>query len=380
MAPDPRPRYARQSLLPEVGAAGQARLRAASVLLVGMGGLGVPVATYLAAAGVGRLRLVDPDVVDETNLHRQPLYATSDVGRRKVDVAAERLRALNPDVEIEAVPQWLEASTALEHIQTCDLVADGTDTFAARYLVNDACVIGGRPNVFASVNRFDGMASVFNASRSDGARGPCYRCLFPEPPPAGSVPSCAEGGVLGVLPGLLGLVQATEALKLLLGIGDSLAGRLLRVDALGASFQTLVVERDPACPVCGDAPTILSPSDTAAACGTPPMSSVPEITVHEYKALRDGSEPPFLLDVRQPEEYEQANLDGALIPLGELADRIGELDGHRADAQIVVQCRSGGRSAKAVELLQAHGFTNVVNLQGGILGWAKEIDPSLPAT
>lgn len=373
-------RYSRQLILPEIGLGGQQRLRSASVLIVGMGGLGVPVAMYLAAAGIGRLRLVDDDRVDETNLHRQPLYATSDVGRFKVDVAAERLRAQNPHVTVEIVRERLSAVNALEHVRSADVVADGTDTFTTRYLVNDACVLADRPNAFASVNRFDGQASVFNGTLSDGTGGPCYRCLFPEPPPAGSVPSCAEGGVLGVLPGMLGLVQATEALKLVLGIGATLAGRLLRIDALGATFQTLRVARDPACPACGDAPTLCSLSDSAASCSVPPMSSVPEISVHQYQTLRDGGSPPFLLDVRQPEEYEQANLDGALIPLGELAERIDEIESHRDDEQIVVHCRSGARSAKAVEMLHAHGFTNAVNLQGGILGWAKEIDPSLPAT
>ncbi len=278
------------------------------------------------------------------------------------------------------MPERLSAANAIGHVRSVDAVADGTDTFATRYLVNDACVLAGRPNAFASVNRFDGQASVFSAPLSDGTRGPCYRCLFPDAPPAGSVPSCAEGGVLGVLPGMLGLVQASETLKLLLGIGETLAGRLLRIDVLGATFHTLRVARDPACPVCGDAPTICSLSDSAASCGVPPMPSVPEISAHDYKTLRDGDSPPFLLDVRQPEEYDQANLDGALIPLGELTDRIDEIEPHRRDAQIVVHCRSGARSAKAVELLHAHGFTNAVNLQGGILGWAKEIDPSLPAS
>lgn len=371
-------RYSRQMRLPEVGADGQQRLRDASVLVVGAGGLGSPVATYLAAAGVGRIGLVDFDTVEVSNLHRQPLYTLADAGRLKVDVAAERLATLNPHVAVEAHPVRLGASNAAALVARYDVVADGTDTFETRYLVNDACVLAGRPNAYASVGQFSGQAAVFAAALPDGRRGPCYRCVFPEPPPAGAVPSCAEGGVLGVLPGLLGTIQAAEALKLILGVGQPLAGRLLLVDAWSMEFTTLHVDRDPACPVCGDSPTIRSLTDSAAACGPSlPMPSIPEMTVTELKTLIDSGKRPFILDVREPDEYEGANLEGALIPLGELPARVGELEAHRGDAVLVVHCRLGGRSAKAVEFLHAQGFTNAVNLAGGIHAWSDEIDPSL---
>ena len=366
-------RYSRQILLPEVGAEGQARLGAASVLVVGAGGLGTPVATYLAAAGVGRIGIVDFDTVEASNLHRQPLYTKADAGRPKVDAMRERLVALNPLVQVETHAVRLDASNALGLVGAYDVVADGTDTFATRYLVNDACVLRGVPNAFASISQFSGQASVFGTVR--GERGPCYRCLFPSPPPAGTVPSCAEGGVLGVLPALLGTIQATEVLKLLLGIGQPLHGRLLLADALGMAFRTLGVERDPACPACGDAPTIRSLTDSAAACG--PDMPVPEISPADLKAMRDRGEDPFVLDVREPDEYEGAHIDGALIPLGDLADRIGEIEPHRGDDVIVVHCRMGGRSAKAVEYLRAQGF-NAVNLAGGIHAWSDTVDPSLP--
>ena len=359
-------RYDRQVLLPEVGAEGQERLASASVLVVGVGGLGTPGATYLAAAGVGRLGLVDFDRVHESNLHRQVLYSAEDVGAAKVDVAARRLTVQNPEVEVVRHPARLDAGNALDLVGAYDLVLDGTDTFATRYLVNDASVLTGTPNVFASVSRFDGQASVFGAPG-----GPCYRCLFPAPPPAGLVPNCAEGGVLGVLPGLLGTIQATEALKVLLGVGDPLVGRLLLVDALGMTFRELRVDRDPACPVCGDHPSIthLTPPR--------PMASVPETTVRDLKARIDAGDRPFILDVREPDEYEGANIGGALIPLGELPERLGEIREHQ-DEDVVVHCRSGGRSAKAVEVLRANGFENAVNLKGGIHAWSDEIDPSLP--
>lgn len=359
-------RYHRQVLLPEVGPAGQAALAEASVLIVGVGGLGTPAATYLAAAGVGRIGLVDFDRVDETNLHRQILYATGDVGRDKLDVARDRLRALNPHVSIETHPARLDASNALDLVAAYDLVLDGTDTFATRYLVNDASVIAGTTNVFASISRFDGQVSVFGAPG-----GPCYRCLFPAPPPAGLVPNCAEGGVIGVLPGLLGTIQATEALKMILDIGDPLVGRLLMVDALGMAFRELRVDRDPSCPVCGDHPTLTSLAPAA------PMASVPETTVRDLKARIDADDRPFVLDVREPDEYEGANIGGALIPLGELPERLDEIREHQDD-DVVVHCRSGGRSAKAVEYLREHGFTNAVNLKGGIHAWSDQIDPSLP--
>ena len=359
-------RYARQTLLPGFGAEGQQRLKEASVLIVGLGGLGSPVALYLAAAGVGHLRLVDPDVVTLSNLHRQVLYTTPDVKRPKHQAARDHLLRVNPEIEIEASAERLDASNADALVAAADVVADGTDTFATRYLVNDASVRARTPNAFASIRQFDGQASVFGV-----AGGPCYRCLFPEPPPAGTVPSCADGGVLGVLPGLLGLFQATEVLKLLAGIGEPLIGRLLVVDALGARTREVQVAQDPACPVCGTAPSHPSPV-------LPPMASVPELSVHDFKALRDSETPPFVLDVRQPNEYEAANIGGALIPLSELPDRIGELDSHRDDDVLVVHCRSGARSAQAVGLLQAAGFTNATNLTGGIHAWSDEIDSSVP--
>ena len=376
-APLEAARYARQTILPEVGLSGQARLKASTVLIVGAGGLGAPASTYLAAAGVGRLVLVDADTVDVSNLHRQPLFTEADAGRPKVEVAAARLAALNPHVRIETHAERLDARNALRFVRQADVVVDGTDTFATRYLVNDACVIAGVPNAFASISQLSGQASVFGGTLADGRRGPCYRCVFPEPPPAGTVPSCAEGGVLGVVPAFFGTLQATEALKVLLGAGEPLVGRLLVADLLQATFRTLRVDRDPACPVCGDRPSILSLSDSAAACG-PAMPSIPEMTVQELKARRDAGDDPFVLDVREPSEYAAANIDGALIPLGELPERVGELEGHRGDDVLVVHCRSGARSARAVEFLQAQGFTNAVNLAGGIHAWSDAIDPSLP--
>ncbi|GAB5535262.1 MAG: molybdopterin-synthase adenylyltransferase MoeB [Rubricoccaceae bacterium] len=363
-------RYDRQLRLPRFGPAGQEALKAASVLVVGAGGLGTPSSLYLAAAGVGRIGLVDFDVVEGSNLHRQVLYSDADIGHPKADALAARLREVNPHVAIEAHSVALTAENAVELIQDYDLVADGTDRFESRYLVNDACVLTGTPNVFASVNQFDGQLSVFGL-----ANQPCYRCVFPEPPPAGLVPSCAEGGVLGVLPGLLGTMQATEAIKVLAGIGTPLGGQLLLVDALSMSFRTIHVERDPECAVCGDHPVIHAPHPTPTLC-TPTMA-IPEITVHDLHALSASGERPLVVDVRQPGEYAIGNIDGVLIPLNELPDRLGELESHRTDEQIVLQCRSGGRSGKAVEFLQGQGFTNVVNLKGGILAWSAEIDPSV---
>ncbi|HEX8384747.1 MAG TPA: ThiF family adenylyltransferase, partial [Rubricoccaceae bacterium] len=309
-----------------------------------------------------------------SNLHRQPLYTEADVGRLKVDVAADRLSALNPHVAVETHRGRLDSTNAAALIARYDLVADGTDTFATRYLVNDACVAAGRPNVFASISQFSGQAAVFGGVLPGGARGPCYRCVFPEPPPEGTVPSCAEGGVLGALPGLMGTIQATEALKLLLGVGRPLVGRLLLADALTMEFRTVRVDRDPACLVCGDATRPgSSPSFTV-----PPMTSVPEISATALKARIDSGERPFILDVREPVEYDAANIGGALIPLGELPDRLADLEGHRGDDLVVVHCRSGVRSARAVEILQAHGFQNAVNLTGGIHAWSDEVDPSVP--
>lgn len=359
-------RYHRQVILPEIGPQGQERLANASVLVVGVGGLGTPVATYLAATGVGRLGLIDADTVDETNLHRQILYGTDDIGKVKVDVAADRLRALNPNTDVVTHRMRLDEGNALSLVQGYDVVVDGTDTFTTRYLVNDAAVLSGTPNVFASISRFDGQASVFRTPD-----GPCYRCLFPAPPPAGLVPNCAEGGVVGVLPGLLGTIQATETIKVLLGIGEPLVGRLLLVDALRMEFRELRFDRDPACPVCGDHPTITHVLPTR------PMASVPETTVRQLKDRIDAGDRPFILDVREPDEYEGANIGGALIPLGELPERLDEIKA-RQDEDVVVHCRSGGRSTKAVEYLRANGFDKAVNLKGGIHAWSDEIDPSLP--
>ena len=363
---DERQRYARQLALPEIGTPGQARLKGSSVLVVGAGGLGAPVALYLAAAGVGHLGLVDWDEVEASNLHRQVLYGHEDIGRPKALAAARRLRSLNPCVEVETHEHRLDPSNARTLISSYDVVVDGTDTFASRYLINDACIAEGVPDVYASVYRFEGQASVWGYGG-----GPCYRCLFDEPPPAGLAPSCDEGGVLGVLPGVMGLVQATETLKVLLGIGETLAGRLLVFDALAMQFRTLRVSRNPSCPACGSGAP--SPPDSSR-----PMPDVPEISVTDLHRMREEGQAPFLLDVRQPDEYAVANLEGSLIPLKELPDRLGELESHRSDPILVVHCRSGARSAKAVELLRAHGFENAVNLRGGILAWSDEIDPSIP--
>lgn len=368
LSQDELARYDRQLRLPRFGHVGQEALRRASVLIVGAGGLGTPASLYLAAAGVGRIGLVDFDRVDLSNLHRQVLYQTSDVGRLKVDVLAERLRSVNPLIHVESHPVELTADNALDLVNPYDLVADGTDQFASRYLVNDASVLAKTPNVFASVNQFDGQLAVFG-----GAECPCYRCVFPEPPPPGLVPSCAEGGVLGVLPGLLGVLQATEAIKLLTGLGSPLVGRMLLVNALSMVFREIAIERDPACPICGDHPSIHDLRATSSPCTMP----IPEITVQELHARSTAGDRPLVVDVRQPEEYAIGNIDGVLIPLGELPNRLDELEAHRNDEQIVMQCRSGGRSGKAVEFLQAQGFTNVVNLKGGILAWSAEIDPSV---
>ncbi len=376
LTPAERLRYARHLALPEVGAEGQRRLKGSSVLLVGAGGLGSPMALYLAAVGVGRIGLVEFDRVDPSNLQRQILYGTADVGRPKLEAAVGRLRGLNPEVEVVPHPARLTAENALALVGGYDVVADGSDSFATRYLVNDACALAGRPDVYGSVLGFGGQVSVFGA-----AGGPCYRCLYDRPPPPGAVPSCAEGGVLGVLPGLVGTLQAAEVLKLLLGIGEPLVGRLLLVDALPMRFREWAVARDPACPLCGDHPTITELQDYEALCASPPspaMSAVPEITVTDLKARMDRGEAPFVLDVRRPDEYAIANLGGTLIPLDELPQRVGELEGHRDDDLVVVHCRTGGRSAKAVEVLRQHGFDNAVNLKGGTHAWSDQVDPSMP--
>ncbi len=368
-------RYARHLTLPEVGIEGQRKLKAARVLCVGAGGLGSPLALYLGAAGVGTLGLVDFDVVDVTNLQRQILHATADVGRPKLRSAADKLRAMNPYVALRTFETRLTRENALEILGGFDLVVDGTDNFATRYLVNDACVLLGKPNVYGSVFRFEGQASVFSTRG-----GPCYRCLYPEPPPPGSVPSCAEGGVLGVLPGLVGMIQATEAVKLILGKGEPLVGRLLLVDALSMRFRELTLRRNPECPVCGDRPTVRELVDYDEFCGVrgeapaPAGEELPEVQVEELKRRRDAGDGPLILDVREPYEARICSLGGVLIPLGELPARAGELDPSR---ELVVLCRSGVRSARAVGFLRQAGFARARNLAGGILAWAERIDPRM---
>ena len=372
--------YARQWALPEVGAEGQARLREARVLVVGVGGLGSPCALYLAAAGVGTLGLVDFDRVDASNLHRQILFGAGDVGRNKLDVAAQRLRAAHPRVRVETYAGPLASGNALEVVGAFDLVADGTDNFPTRYLVNDACVLTHRANVYASVYRFEGQASVFGVPG-----GPCYRCLYPEPPPPDAVPSCADAGVLGVLPGMLGLIQATEAIKRILRIGEPLVGRLLQIDALTMRVRETRIVRDPGCAVCGDSPTITGPIDYEAFCGvssaamvsSAPMQASPaEVSVEELQAMRERGEAFVLLDVREPREWEISDLaDSIKIPLGTLPENLEKLS--KTDT-IVAYCRSGGRSGNAVQFLHRMGFGGAKNLVGGINRWAERIDPRLP--
>jgi adenylyltransferase/sulfurtransferase len=370
-------RYSRHLIMPEVTMEGQKKLKAAHVLCVGAGGLGSPLALYLAAAGVGTLGLVDFDVVDYTNLQRQILHFTSDVGRPKLDSAIDKLKAINPFVQIERFDTLLTSQNALKIFSGFDIIADGTDNFATRYLVNDACVLSGKPNVYASIFRFEGQASVFGAKT-----GPCYRCLYPDPPPPGLVPSCAEGGVLGVLPGLLGVIQATETIKLILGAGEPLIGRLLLVDALAMHFREVKVRKNPECPVCGANPTVKELIDYNQFCGirgeegeADPNSKIPAIQPEEFKRRLDAGEEIFVLDVREPHEYQICNIKGYLIPLGDLPKRVHELDSSR---KIVVHCKSGVRSAKAVDFLRQAGFKRVSNLTGGILAWADRIDHSLP--
>lgn len=368
-------RYSRHLILPEFGIEGQRRLKGASVLLVGLGGLGSPVGLYLAAAGVGHLGLIDFDVVEVTNLQRQVLYGTADIGRPKLGAAVARLRDVNPHVRLTTHDARLTSANALEIVRDYDLVVDGTDNFATRYLVNDACVLLGVPNVYGSIFRFEGQASVFAAPD-----GPCYRCLYPEPPPAGLVPSCAEGGVLGVLPGLVGVIQATEAIKLLAGVGTPLVGRLLLVDALTMGFRTMNVQKDPACPACGTR-EIRALLDYEQFCGVhadpaPAPAEFAEVTPEQLAARQARGEDFDLLDVREPHEWAIARIPGArLIPLGELASRLGELDASRA---VVVHCKSGGRSATAARWLAGHGFGRVANLAGGITRWSEEVDPAVP--
>jgi len=374
LSPEQYERYRRHLVLPEIGLDGQRALLDARVLLIGAGGLGCPLAQYLAAAGVGTLGLVDDDVVDASNLHRQVLYGTADVGRPKLEVAAARVAAMNPDVRLELHPLRLDSGNALELFARYDVIVDGTDNFPTRYLSNDACVLLGKPNVHGSIFRFDGQASVF-----DARHGPCYRCLYPEPPPPGAVPSCAEGGVLGVLPGLVALIQATETIKLVTGAGEPLYGRLLRVDALRMEFEEFRVNKDPDCALCGDSPTITGLIDYEGFCGVSRRApGYSEISAASLSAQRARGERVLLLDVREADEIARARIEGATwIPLGELDARAGELAAWRDDP-VVVHCHHGGRSARACALLAERGFRQLHNLQGGIEAWSLSVDPSVP--
>ena len=378
-------RYSRHLIMPEVGMEGQKRLKAASILLIGAGGLGSPLGLYLAAAGVGRLGLVDFDVVDFSNLQRQVLHGTADVGRPKLQSARDRIAAINPEVQVDLYETHLTSANAMQIFAPYDVIIDGTDNFPTRYLVNDACVLLKKPNVYGSIFRFDGQASVFYPGQ-----GPCYRCLYPEPPPPGEVPSCAEGGVLGILPGLIGCIQATEAVKLILGSGSPLVGRLLLYDALQMSFREFKIRRNPKCPVCGDKPTVTKLIDYEQFCGVrgaePAVSketaamgangqSAGEITPEELKQRLDAGDKVFILDVRNPPEYEICRIAGStLIPLPTLPQRLDELDRSR---ELIVHCKSGMRSQQAIGILRQAGFTNLKNLKGGILAWADKVDPSL---
>jgi sulfur-carrier protein adenylyltransferase/sulfurtransferase len=369
-------RYSRHLIMPEVGMAGQLKLKQAKVLCIGTGGLGAPLGLYLAAAGVGRIGLVDFDTVDFTNLQRQILFGTSDVGRPKIDAARDRLCDLNPEIQIDHFETHLSSENALDILKDYDIVVDGTDNFPTRYLVNDACVLLGKPNVYGSIFRFEGQVTIFGYPD-----GPCYRCLYPEPPPPGLVPSCAEGGVLGVLPGIVGAIQAAETLKLIIGKGQSLVGRLLLFDALAMRFRELKLRKNPDCPVCGEHPTVTKLIDYVEFCGIrgeeapAPQLSIPEITPRELKTRLDRGDDLFILDVREPHEYQICNLGGHLIPLGDLSKRVSELDSSR---EIVAHCRSGKRSAEAVDFLRQAGFRKVLNLKGGILAWSDDVDPSVP--
>ena len=368
-------RYSRHLIMPEVGMEGQLKLKQARVLCIGAGGLGSPLALYLGAAGVGTLGIVDFDVVDFTNLQRQVIHGTSDVGRKKLDSAADTLREINPNIEIRKFETRLTSANALELFREFDIITDGTDNFPTRYLVNDACVLTGKPNVYGSIFRFEGQASVFATKE-----GPCYRCLYPEPPPPGLVPSCAEGGVLGILPGLVGVIQATETIKLILGSGEPLIGRLLLVDALSMRFRELKLRKNPDCPACGTHPAVTELIDYNQFCGirgeeaTGP-TSMTDISVEELKKRLDRGDDIFVLDVREPHEYQICNLGGYLIPLNDLPKRVSELDSSR---EIVVHCKMGGRSAKATDFLRQSGFTKVHNLTGGINAWAERVDPKVP--
>ena len=372
-------RYSRHLIMPEVTLEGQKRIKAASILCVGTGGLGSPIALYLAAAGIGRLGLIDFDVVDFSNLQRQILHGTDDVGRKKLNSAKDRIKAVNPNVQVDLHECVFRSENAMQIVQDYDIVVDGTDNFPTRYLSNDVCVLAKKPNVYGSIFRFDGQCTVF----APHLGGPCYRCMFPEPPPPGMVPSCAEGGVLGVLPGIIGVLQAIEAIKLIIGIGDSLIGRLVSFDALKLRFREFKIRKDPKCPICGDHPTIHELIDYDQFCGIPQADAdaakemdVPTISATELRAKIDRKEKFVLVDVREPFEYEICNIPGSkLIPLGELPARLSELDS--AD-DIVLHCKVGGRSAKALKVLQEAGFRKLNNLRGGITAWADEVDPSVP--
>ncbi len=369
-------RYSRHLIMPEVGMRGQLKLKEASVLCIGAGGLGSPVALYLAAAGVGRIGIVDFDVVDYSNLQRQVIHGTPDVGRPKLDSARDRLNAINPEVTVETHDVALSSDNALDLLTGYDIIVDGTDNFPTRYLVNDACVLLGKPNVYGSIFRFEGQASVF-ATKD----GPCYRCLYPEPPPPGLVPSCAEGGVLGILPGVVGTIQATEAVKLIIGVGEPLINRFMIYDALRMRFRELKLRKDPECPVCGENATVTELIDYEQFCGIVPAATTDtqasdDTTVEELKGRLDRQDGVFVLDVREPQEYQICRIpDSTLIPLGDLPQRLTELEGHD---DMVVHCKSGVRSAKAVKLLREAGFSKAKNLRGGILAWIDRVDPSLP--
>jgi adenylyltransferase/sulfurtransferase len=376
LRPEQFDRYRRHLSLPEFGVEGQRALLSARVLLIGAGGLGCPAAQYLAAAGVGHLGLVDYDVVDATNLQRQVLYGTADIGRPKVEVARERINAMNPDVQVALHPVQLTSDNALEIFGAYDVIVDGTDNFPTRYLSNDACVMLGKPNVHGSIFRFDGQATVF-----DARRGPCYRCLYPEPPPPGAVPSCAEGGVLGVLPGLVAMIQATETVKIVTGIGQPLYGRLVQYDALQLEFNEFRLKKDPKCPVCGEEPSVTELIDYAGFCGLPAEADaepLAECSAADVKAMRDRGERFLLLDVREADEYATAHIEGSLlVPLGELEARLDELAEWKG-GRVVAHCHLGGRSARACRLLSSHGFARVENLAGGIEAWSLTVDPDVP--
>jgi molybdopterin/thiamine biosynthesis adenylyltransferase/rhodanese-related sulfurtransferase len=372
-------RYSRHLIMPEVTLDGQKRIKASSILCIGAGGLGSPIALYLAAAGIGRMGLVDYDIVDFSNLQRQILHGTDDVGRKKLNSARDRIKAVNPNVRVDLHDTLFRSENAMQLVQDYDIVIDGTDNFPTRYLSNDVCVLTKKPNIYGSIFRFDGQCTVF----APHLGGPCYRCMFPEPPPPGMVPSCAEGGVLGVLPGIIGVMQAIEAIKMIIGIGESLIGRLVSFDALQLRFKEFKIRRDPNCPICGDHPTIHELIDYDQFCGIPQADAeaakeleVPTITATELKAKIDRKDQFVLVDVREPYEYDISRIPGSkLIPLGELPARLSELDS--AD-DIVLHCKVGGRSAKALRILQEAGFRKLNNLQGGITAWSDEVDPTTP--